>query len=131
MKLLLDTHTFLWYAAGNPQLSATAAALVGDPTNDLYLSVVSAWEVAIKVGVGKLTLSAPYAILMAQALTGYGITVLAIELADCEKYETLPFPRADHRDPFDRMILVQALRRGMSIVGLDEKFDAYGVPRLW
>ena len=131
MKLLLDTHTFLWYADGDPRLSATAAALLVDPANDLSLSMASVWEIAIKVGLKKLTLSAPYVTFMTRAMTGYGVTLLPIAFDDCAAYEQLPFPEPQHRDPFDRMIIVHAQRDGLSIVGVDAAFDSYGVTRLW
>jgi len=131
MKLLLDTHTFLWYADGDPRLSTTAAALLVDPANDLFLSTASVWEIAIKVGLKKLTLSAPYVTFMTRAMTGYGVTLLPIAFDDCAAYEQLPFPEPQHRDPFDRMIIVHAQRDGLSIVGVDAAFDSYGVTRLW
>ena len=131
MKLLLDTHTFLWHADGSPQMSATATALVIDPANELFLSMASVWEIAIKVGMKKLTISAPYVTFMTRAITGYGISVLPVTFDDCAAYEQLPFPDPQHRDPFDRMIVTHALRDGLSIVGVDVAFDPYGVTRLW
>ena len=125
MNLLLDTHTFLWYADGNPQLSQHAAALLADPANALYLSVASVWEVAIKVNIGKLKLSTPYPVYMSAAISGYGMTVLPITLDDCERYTPLTFPLANHRDPFDRMLIAQSLRLGFPVVGADANFDAY------
>ena len=131
MKLLLDTHTFLWHADGDPRMSATATALLVDPANDLFLSMASVWEIAIKVGLKKLTLSAPYVLFMTRAITGYGLTVLPMALDDCVAYEQLPVPSKQHRDPFDRMIVVHALRNGLSLVGVDVAFNPYGVTRLW
>lgn len=131
MRLLLDTHTFLWHADGSPRMSATATALLVDPTNELFLSIVTAWEVAIKVGLKKLALSAPYPDFMAKAVTGYGLAVLPVTFDDCTEYETLPFPLPNHRDPFDRLLIAQAKRHGLGIVGADANFDAYGVTRLW
>jgi PIN domain nuclease of toxin-antitoxin system len=131
VNLLLDTHTFLCHANGDPQMSSTATALLIDPTNDLFLSMASVWEIAIKVGLKKLTLSSPYITFLTRAITGYGLTVLPISLDDCAGYEQLPFPDPQHRDPFDRMIAIQALRNGLSVVGVDAGFDPYGVHRLW
>ncbi len=131
MKLLLDTHTFLWHAHSDSRLSATAAALLTDPTNGLFLSMASVWEIAIKTGLGKLVLATPFISFMTTAITGYGITVMAISLGDCAEYEQLPFPNPGHRDPFDRMIVVHAQRHGLSLVGTDAAFDAYGITRLW
>ena len=131
MKLLLDTHTFLWHAEGSPNLSATATALLIDPANELYLSLASVWELAIKVGLKKLSLSLPFLPFIPDALRYFGIVLLPISLDDCAAYEQLPFPDPKHRDPFDRMIVVHAVRHGMSIVSADPKLDAYVITRLW
>ena len=131
MKLLLDTHSFLWHADGSPQMSATATALAIDPANELFLSMASVWEIAIKVGLKKLTISAPYVTFMTRAIAGYGVSVLPVTFDDCAAYEALPFPDRQHRDPFDRMIITHALRDELAIVGVDSAFDAYGVTRLW
>lgn len=131
MRLLLDTHTFLWHSEGNPRMSATATALLVDPANELFLSMASVWEIAIKTGLKKLTLSSPYIQFMTRAMSGYGLSMLPITLDDCAEYEALPFPLPKHRDPFDRLMIVHAKRNGLSIVGADANFDAYGVIRLW
>lgn len=131
MKLLLDTHTFLWHSDGSPQISATATALLVDPTNELFLSMATVWEIAIKVGLKKLTLSSSFLPFMTKAITGYGLTVLPITLDDCAGYEALPFPLPKHRDPFDRLIITHAVRNGLIIVGIDANFDPYDVTRLW
>jgi PIN domain nuclease of toxin-antitoxin system len=78
VNLLLDTHTFLWHANGDPQISSTATALLIDPTNHLFLSMASMWEMAIKSGLRKLILSGPFGTFMTRAITGYGLTVLPI-----------------------------------------------------
>lgn len=130
MNLLLDTHTFLWHAEGHSNLSAHAAGLLTDPANDLFVSIASIWEIAIKSGLGKLTLTKPYAQFITDAIAGYGLRVLPITMADCTAYEALPFP-TKHRDPYDRMIIVHAMRDSMTIVGADVEFDAYPITRLW
>jgi PIN domain nuclease of toxin-antitoxin system len=131
VNLLVETHTLLWHATGDPQLSRTAATLLADLNNDLYLSMASVWEVAIKSGQGKLKLAGSYPTFMAGAVQGLDLTVLPITLDDCIAYEQLPFPDPKHRDPFDRMIVTHALRNGLPLVGVDTAFDAYGVTRLW
>lgn len=131
MNLLLDTHTLLWLMAGDPSLSARAAALIADPANRLHLSMASVWELAIKVGLKKLGLSAPFATFLTTAVQGYGLALVPITPDDCVRYEALPFPNPQHRDPFDRMIITQALGNGLSVLGVDPTFDAYGVTRLW
>ena len=131
MKLLLDTHTLLWHAWGDPQLSGAAATLLADPANELFLSMASVWELAIKAGLGKITLAGAYSAFMTNAISGLGLTVLPITPDDCTAYEQLPFPDPKHRDPFDRMIVTHALRNGLSVVSVDSSLDSYGVTRLW
>ena len=131
MKLLLDTHTLLWHANGDAKMSATATALLTDPANELYLSMASVWELAIKVGIGKLPLTVPLATYLVSAISGYGLVVLPITFDDCIAYERLTFPDPKHRDPFDRMIILHAQRNGLSVVGADTAFDSYRVSRLW
>jgi PIN domain nuclease of toxin-antitoxin system len=87
--------------------------------------MASVWEIGIKVGLKKMGLSVPYSTFLATAVSGYGMTVLPITTDDCISYEALPFPDPQHRDPFDRMIVTQALRNGMTIVGVDAAFDTY------
>lgn len=131
MKLLLDTHTLIWYADGSPQLSSDAEALIVDPTNERFLSMASVWEMAIKSGIGKITLSPNYREYLHRAVSSLQITILDITLEDCIKYEALPFPSEMHRDPYDRMIVVHALRHSFSLVSIDDKLDGYNVTRLW
>ena len=131
MNLLLDTHTLLWLMEGSPNLSGAAASLVADPSNRLYLSMASVWEMAIKTGLKKMTLSVPFSTFLTTAESGYGLMVLPITTADCVSYESLPFPDPQHRDPFDRMIITHARRDNLSVIGVDAAFDPYGVTRLW
>ena len=131
MKLLLDSHTLLWLMQSNPKLSGTAAGLIADPANRLYLSLASIWEIGIKSGLGKMGLSVPYATFLDTAINGYGLIVLPITKDDCVRYESLSFPDPQHCDPFDRMIITHALRDGSTIVGVDTSFDSYDVTRLW
>jgi PIN domain nuclease of toxin-antitoxin system len=128
VNLLLDTHTLLWLMQGPANLSATAAALLVDPANRLRMA--SVWEIAIKIGRKKMGLSVPLATFLTTAVAGYGLLVVPITTDDCISYEALPFPDPQHRDPFDRMIVVHALRNGFSVVGVDAAFDPYGVTRL-
>lgn len=131
MKLLLDTHALIWFADNDAKLGSVALAVITDPANDLYLSMASVWEAAIKSGIGKLSLSPNYRDYLSQAVSNYGVTVLDITFEDCALYESLPFPDPQHRDPYDRMIVVHALQKSMTIVSADDKLDGYGVPRLW
>jgi PIN domain nuclease of toxin-antitoxin system len=128
MKLLLDTHTFLWFIIGNPNLSASARVSIEDQTNDKYLSVASLWEIAIKVSIGKLTLFAPFNTLIPQQLSVNGFELLNLEVAHAAALINLPF---HHRDPFDRLLIAQAMVEQMQIVSIDSTFDAYQTKRLW
>src|SRR3954470_17534929 len=104
---------------GIQEISPTAAALLADPSNGLFLSMASVWEIAIKVGIGKLALSCNIADYMTKAINGYGFSVLPLTLEDCAEYAALPFPSREHRDPFDRFIITHAKRVSATIVGND------------
>lgn len=128
MKLLLDTHSFLWFIDGSPALSATARALIEDTTNERFLSIASTWELAIKYSIGKITFAQPFATFLTEQLSINDIAVLGVTLAHIHHIAALPF---HHRDPFDRMIIAQSHIEGIPVVSVDSAFDAYGVIRLW
>ena len=127
MRLLLDTHAFLWFLSGDPSLSARARAAMEEPANDLLLSVASLWEIAIKVSLGKLTLPGDYESFLAAQLAENDIQLLGIGLAHMSRVVTLPF---HHRDPFDRLLIAQAIAEQVPIVSQDRAFDAYPVNRI-
>ena len=131
MKLLLDTHTFFWLASGNSQLSERAKGLLSDSSNQLYLSVLSVWELSIKSGLGKLKLLVSLEEFTERAIQGYGLVMISVSQDDCVYYENLGFPDKTHRDPFDRMIICQSKRRDLTILGKDTVFDEYMVKRIW
>ena len=126
--LLVDSHAFLWFVWDDPNLSATAKALIEDPANRKFVSVASCWEIAIKVGLRKLNLGEPAATFVPRELTANKIDLLDIELIHATFVETLPHY---HRDPFDRLLAAQALIEKMQLVSADPVFDHYGVTRLW
>jgi PIN domain nuclease of toxin-antitoxin system len=128
VTLLLDTHAFLWFVWDDPLLSATAKALIEDPSNRKLVSVASCWEIAIKAGLGKLTLGDPAAVFVPRELASNGFDLLDISLAHATAVELLP---KHHKDPFDRLLIVQAQSEGAPIVSVDVAFDPYGVTRLW
>ena len=128
MKLPLDTHTFLWFIIGSPNLSPDARALIEDEANDKFLSVASLWEMAIKLSIGRLSLSAPFDVLIPQQLGLNGIGLLGIGVEHAAVVATLPL---HHRDPFDRMLVAQAIVGAMPVISIDAAFDLYGVKRLW
>ena len=127
MRLLLDTHTFLWFIDDSPQLSAHAKSILEADT-ELLLSTVSLWEIAIKISIGKLTLAQPYNVLIPEQLALNSIKELPISLAHLDVVSALPFA---HRDPFDRLIIAQAITESLPIVSADSAFDFYPIKRLW
>ena len=127
MKLLLDTHIFLWFIIGSPNLSTPARELIEDVANEKFVSAASLWEIAIKSSLGKLSLSAPFAELIPQQLSLNGFELLHIEIDHAAIVATLPF---HHRDPFDRLLIAQSMVEKMPIVSVDAMFDAYPIARL-
>ncbi|XHX80672.1 MAG: type II toxin-antitoxin system VapC family toxin [Stenomitos frigidus ULC029] len=127
MDVLLDTHAFLWYFQDSEQLSAEAAEILEDTSNTLFLSIASLWELAIKVGLGKLELQKPFHELQ-EVLHQLAIQILPITFADTECYLDLPL---HHRDPFDRMLIAQAMTHSLVIISQDKQFDAYATKRVW
>jgi PIN domain nuclease of toxin-antitoxin system len=128
MRLLLDSHAFLWFCDGNTALSGTARAAIEDSNNEKWVSHATAWEVAIKTSLGKLHLSVPYEELFPGALKTNGFGALP---QDFRHYrELLNLPR-HHGDPFDRLIIAQAIVEGLTVVSCDPHFSSYGVPLLW
>jgi PIN domain nuclease of toxin-antitoxin system len=128
MNLLLDTHAWLWFVLGDSRLSAGARVHVLDAANVKFVSPASYWEVSIKINLGKYALNAPYPQFMRRAITGSGFRFLHISPRHTEKVSTLPFY---HRDPFDRLLIAQALVERMTIVTNDAEFASYGVPVIW
>lgn len=128
MPLLLDTHTILWYAFGNQNLSSLARTLIDDPAEEKFLSIASPWEVGIEVSSGKLSVAQPVDDFFADQMRRLSLRLLPISLAHVARVATLPF---HHRDPFDRMLVAQSLTENMSIVSADSVLDTYGVTRLW
>lgn len=128
MKYLLDTHTLLWYALGDPQLSTTAKSLIFDGRNQALVSAASFWEVAIKVSLQKLTLHQPYDDFVSACISDYGFVILPVEPRHTVPLTAMPFT---HKDPFDRLLAAQAIIEGIPIISNDPIFDSYGVQRLW
>ena len=128
MKYLLDTHTLLWFLKGDKKLRDKARQLIDSPHNAKFLSIVSLWEIAVKVSLGKLVLDKSFERLFPEQLYFSRIEILDITVDSLIKLTTLPF---HHRDPFDRLIIAQALVEGIPIIGADAAFDAYGISREW
>ena len=128
MNVLLDTHAFLWFSAEDPKLSALARSTIEDPSNQVFLSLASVWEMAIKISLGKLKLQRSLPALVMEALERRGISLMSIELGHAAKVAELPF---HHRDPFDRLLFSQCLVLGMPLVSRDPAADPYGIRRIW
>jgi len=128
LRVLLDTHTFLWFNSGAATLSARARRAIEDPRNEPLLSVACIWEIAIKKSLRKLELDVDLAELVQQGAIDSGIALLDVGARHALAVEALPF---HHRDPFDRLLIAQALIEDVAIVTRDPEFDAYGVSRIW
>jgi PIN domain nuclease of toxin-antitoxin system len=128
MRILLDTHALLWFVWNHPSLSATALNHIVNPANVLLLSAGTIWEMAIKVNIGKLTFASPFDVFVNQAISTSRLTVLPIEVGHAAALTNLPL---HHRDPFDRLLVAQALTENVPLLSADVVFDAYAVTRLW
>lgn len=128
MRLLLDTHAFLWFVLDDPQLSGTARTLISDPANEVEVSPASYWEIAIKIGLGKYALNEPYQPFIEDQIAGNQFRVLHIEPKHTAVLTALPL---HHRDPFDRLLVAQAMVEQVPIVSADAVLDAYGITRQW
>lgn len=128
MRFLLDTHAFLWWVAGDRQLSKTARAAIGDPDNDIFVSSASALEIATKARLGKLPGAKAVAADVATVIAGQGFAALPITVQHGQLAGSLPPP---HRDPFDRMLISQSIIEHMPLVSIEIAFDRYGIQRVW
>lgn len=128
MKLLLDTHAFLWWVLDDPHLSRRARVTIGDPRSDVFFSAASAWELAIKAALGRLQMPRPLGQLLPEQLVLNGFGVLPVTLAHALAVAALP---RHHGDPFDRLLVAQAQIEGLSIVSGDRQLSRYGVERIW
>lgn len=128
MRALLDTHSLLWFLAGEERLTRQARETIEDGRNEVLASVATLWEIAIKRSLGKLDLERTFSDLFPAELELNAISILGVEVAHLAKLVEMPF---HHRDPFDRLLIAQALVEDLPIVGVDPAFDAYGVRRIW
>jgi PIN domain nuclease of toxin-antitoxin system len=128
MRFLLDTHTFIWFVTDSPQLSTTAKLLIEDEYNEKWLSVASVWEMAIKCSLGKLSFNSPLPTFVEQQIQQNSIDLLSVQMPHLAIVATLPL---HHRDPFDRLLIAQAITEGIPIISADVGFDAYSIRRLW
>ncbi len=127
-SVLFDTHSMLWFFWDDPQLSATARALIETPDNLKLVSIASCWEVAIKAGAGKLDLGEPSITFLTREIAINNFDLLPISIEHATMVESLA---PHHRDPFDRLLVAQAIANNLTLVGRDPIFDRYGVRRTW
>ena len=128
MKLLLDTHAFLWMSLDDPQLNRRVRDLVADMDNELLLSPASYWEIAIKISLGKYQLDESLDEFVNREVQKNGVTILPVQPIHAAQVVRLPF---HHRDPFDRLLIAQAMVEQAALVSKDAVFDNYGVQREW
>ncbi len=128
MRLLLDTHAFLWFVNGDPKLSVYARQVIENRENERLLSIASLWEMSIKVSIGKLWVDLPFTGMVADHVEGNAIKLLRIKPEHLDILMALPF---HHKDPFDRLIIAQAQHENIPILSRDEIFDEYVIQRLW
>lgn len=126
MTHLLDTHALIWFLENDSRLPETTSIQI-ESTPTVFISIVSLWEIAIKANIGKLTLSFPFSTIEPN-LVAVGITQLPITFSDLEIYLSLPL---HHRDPFDRLLVAQAMKHSLTLVSRDTQMDSYDITRLW
>lgn len=128
MQLLLDTHALLWWLAGDEQLSPLARLAIADEANLIFISAASMWEIATKHRLGKLPGASILVADFEGVIAGQGFASLSINVRHAQTAGALPGP---HRDPFDRMLIAQAMLENLALVSNELAFDAYGVKRIW
>ncbi len=127
MKFLLDTHVFLWFIGGDSKLPASWRDTIRDPQHEIYLSAVSLWEAIVKYQLGKLPLPEPPETYLPTERERHQISPLSLDESSVQRLASLP---GLHRDPFDRMLICQAIEHQLSIISIDEAFRGYPVPLL-
>lgn len=128
MKYLLDTHTLLWIVTNDKQLSIKAKRYFLNKKNEIYLSMASLWEMAIKISLKKLKINQSLEEFCNEHIIGSNIKILDIKIEHLAKLESLKFK---HRDPFDRMLACQCTEENMAIISKDKVFNKYSVKRIW
>jgi PIN domain nuclease of toxin-antitoxin system len=128
VRLLLDTHAFLWFIEGSPNLSSVARGAIENRENQRFLSIASLWEIAIKVSVGKLELGMTLTELVEREVYGNAIEIITIQSEHLDQLAKLPF---HHKDPFDRLMISQSRVESLPVVTRDSAFALYPVQMLW
>ena len=128
MKIILDTQVLIWWANDVSNISDRVQNIIFDVDNDLWVSLASIWEIQIKVSLGKLSLPRPLPDVIAAQVKENQLKIMQIELSHIYTLDLLP---SHHRDPFDRIIIAQAMDEKISIASIDKAFDAYSIERIW
>ncbi|MFM8308942.1 MAG: type II toxin-antitoxin system VapC family toxin [Microcystis aeruginosa] len=128
MNILLDSHTLIWFSQNSPQLSSSAIKILEDRNNLLFLSLVSVWKIQIKVQLGKLNLDISLAEIVKDQTKINDVQILPLKLSHIWTLDTLPYY---HKDPFDRLLISQAITENLIILGVDSVFDSYPVQKIW
>jgi PIN domain nuclease of toxin-antitoxin system len=126
--MLLDTHTLLWFLNNDSRLPVSVRQKI-EETELVFVSVISIWEIAIKINIGKLNIQTSFEAIK-ENMNALNIQELPVVFDDSLTYTGLPLLK-EHKDPFDRMIVAQAMRRSLTLVSADKKLDAYSISRLW
>jgi len=125
-RLLLDTHAFIWFVSNDVNLPVSTRENI-EAADEVFLSLASLWEIAIKLNIGKLSLQGNFEDILPQ-LANTGITILPVTFTDLIQFRYLPL---HHRDPFDRIIIAQAINNALAVISRDRAFDAYSIQRVW
>ena len=125
-RLLLDTHAFIWFVSNDVNLPVSTRDKI-ESAEEVFLSIASLWEIAIKLNIGKLSLQGTFEEIEPQLMTA-GITVLSVTFTDTVQFRYLPL---NHRDPFDRILVAQAMNHSLVLISRDAVFDAYSIQRVW
>jgi PIN domain nuclease of toxin-antitoxin system len=128
VRVLIDTHIFIWYVQNSDRLPSSITAIINDGRNDILLSIASVWEMAIKQSTGKLNLGTPYASFIAEQMRLNSMELLPVRLEHLELITTLPL---HHRDPFDRLLIAQSIVEDILLISADSVFSLYPVQRMW
>lgn len=128
MRLLLDSHALLWWLLDDSRLSRAALHAIRNTDTDVFVSAASAWEICTKHRIGKLPVAEKIASAFGQIVLGEGFLGLSVSVTHAEKAGSMP---GLHKDPFDRMLIAQALIENLTLVSNETRFDAFGVKRLW
>ena len=128
MKVLLDTHTFIWFNLNDPRLTDRARRIIEDATNQVLISPASYWEIAIKISNNRFAINVSYEVFWQSGIDDRGFEILPIELRHTSQLLSRPF---HHKDPFDRLLVAQALAEQIPLISNDSTLDTYGIERIW